>query len=79
MSIDKVLARSTKYDLSCDGDLRVFFEADGTLLLVAIIEYYCDTCLCYSSLPALVDEVLRSRGQCVSSVTRERPERTCKF
>ncbi len=56
--IDKVFAGSAEYDLAGDADLGVFFEADGRLLLVFVVEDDGDAGFRYSGLPTLVDEIL---------------------
>lgn len=58
MPIDQVLGSSAEDDLSGDADGRIFLETDRRLLLVAIIEDNCDAGFRYTSLPALVDEIL---------------------
>lgn len=58
MAIDEVLASSTQNDLSRDGDLRIFFETDGRLLLVVVVEHNGDTGFRNASLAAFVDQVL---------------------
>ena len=58
VAIDQVFACASENDLSGDADLGIFFESDGGLLLVAVVEDDCDTCFCYSGLSTLIDEIL---------------------
>ena len=58
VAVDQVFACAAEHDLSSDADLRVFFESDGGLLLVAVVEDNCDACFRYSSLSALVYKIL---------------------
>jgi hypothetical protein len=58
VAIDEVFAGSAQDDLPGYADLGILFEADGGLLLVAIVEDDSDACFCYSCLSTFVDEIL---------------------
>jgi hypothetical protein len=58
VAIDQVFTGASKNNLAGDADLRIFFKSDGGGLLVAVVEDDRNTCLGYSGLPTLVDEIL---------------------
>lgn len=58
VSIDQILGGSAEYNLPGDGDLGVFFEADGSFGGVSIVEDNSHAGLSDASLTTLVDEVL---------------------
>jgi len=58
VTVDEIFARPAHDDLSRHANLRIFFEADWTRALVAIVKNDRDARLGYSRLAALVDEVL---------------------
>lgn len=58
VAIDQVFTCASENDLPGDADLRIFFESNRGLLLVAVVEDDCDACFCYSGLSTLVDEIL---------------------
>ena len=58
MAVDEVFRSAAKDDLACDGDLAIFFEAYGGLLLVSVVEDDCNRCFSDSSLTTFVDEIL---------------------
>lgn len=60
MAVDQVFTCAAENDLSSDADLRIFFETDRGLLLVAVIEDDCYARFCYSGLSTLVDQILHS-------------------
>jgi hypothetical protein len=72
VAVDQVFACAAENDLSSDADLRIFFESDWGLLLVAVIEDDCDACFRYSGLSALVYEVLNLQHQQIPQVDRRR-------
>jgi hypothetical protein len=63
VAVDEVFTCASENDLSGDADLCIFFESDGGLLLVAVVEDNCDACFCYSGLSTLVDEILKFHCQ----------------
>jgi hypothetical protein len=58
VSIDQVLAGSPQHNLPSNTDLGIFLESDGRLLLVAVIENYCNAGLGNAGLPTLVNKIL---------------------
>ena len=58
VAVDEVFACSSENNLAGDADLGIFFESDGGLLFVAVVEDDCDACFRYSGLSTLVDEIL---------------------
>lgn len=60
MSIDQILARSSKHDLSGNADLLVLLETDWGVLLIGVVEYNRNTGFGDTCLTALVDEILDS-------------------
>lgn len=55
MPIDKIFTGTAQYNLPCHRDLRIFFEPNGRLLLVTIIEDDCNAGLGDTGLASLVD------------------------
>jgi hypothetical protein len=58
VSINEVFARSAQHDLPGHRNLRMLFESNGALRLVAVIEDDCDAGFGDTGLSALVDEIL---------------------
>lgn len=58
VAVDQVFAGAAEDDLSCNGDLRIFFETDRGLGFVLVVEDDSYTGFRDASLSTLVDEVL---------------------
>jgi hypothetical protein len=59
MAVDEVFGGAPEHDLPGYAYCGIFFEPDGRLLLVPVIEYYCNAGLGDSGLSTFVDEILR--------------------
>jgi len=58
VAVDQIFARAAEDDLSCNGDLRIFFKTDRRLGFILIVEDDRYTGFRDASLSTLVDEVL---------------------
>lgn len=81
MAIDEVLAGATEDNLSSDGNLCILFEADGRLLLVAIVEDDGYASFGDTSLSALVNQVLNQVSQSLPALCNRSQlvAQTCRF
>jgi hypothetical protein len=66
VTIYQVFACTSKDNLTSDADLSILLKTNGRLLLVAIIEYYCNARLGNASLPTLINEVLQQLAELMS-------------
>ena len=58
VSIDEVFACAAEHNLTCNGDLTIFFKANWRFLLVAVVEDDCYAGLGHAGLAAFIDQVL---------------------
>lgn len=81
VTIDKVFGGTAEDNLSGDADGGIFLEADRGFLFIPVVEDNGYTSFCYSSLTALVDEILESRWLSAQETRAQEfgCSRTCKF
>ena len=60
MTIDEILGGATKHNLACNTNLTIFLKAYRRLLLITVVEDYCDRSFGYARLASLIDEILLS-------------------
>ena len=58
VAIDEVFACAAEYDLARDRYLTIFFESNGRLLLIPIVEHNCNASFSDTSLASFIDQVL---------------------
>ncbi len=58
VAIDEVFACAAEYDLARDRYLTIFFEPNGRLFLIPVVEDNCDAGFSDTGLTSFVDQVL---------------------
>jgi hypothetical protein len=58
MSVDEILARTPKHDLSGDRNVRILLKSDRRFVRIPVVEDDCNAGFGDTSLTALVNEIL---------------------
>lgn len=58
VSVDEVFGGAAQHNLPCDANGSIFFEPDRRLLLVSVVEDYCNASFRDSGLTTFVDKIL---------------------